>query len=314
MIGLAFDINDLVTNHQFPGKSKGHIELHPQLLYTSDPVPTIGRGLLMMKRFTLAVFSLTLAAIAACPLNAGPIGLWTFSNGANLGADSSGNGYDLTLTGPGTAGFDASARGGQGAVILNGSEYFSASTFPALVPTGNSPYTVAAWINPNSTHAAYGIVGWGQYFAGDETNALRTYEGSPGGIDNYWWGNDSINIDDNIYDGNWHFVVATYDGTTRTIYIDPASGGPAVSDTPGAPDVQATDFTIGRTCFSCNDTGFGQGETFVGELSDVSIYATALTSDQVDQLQLGTPEPSTLTLLLPALFLLRRRRREKNGV
>jgi len=237
------------------------------------------------------------------------VGLWTFSNPNDLGADSSGNGYNLTLEGNGTPGFDSTALGGQGAVVLNGSEWFAATTFPGLIPTGNSPYTIAAWINPGSAPNDYGIVGWGDYSSSNGTNALRTATTDVGdastGVDNYWWFND-VTDSANVFNSQWYFVVATYDGTTRTVYIDPATGGPSVSDTPGTANVQAENFAIGLACPFCNTGDQTDGQTFTGELSDVSVYSGALTQAEAISLQesASTPEPGTLLTLVSALLLL----------
>lgn len=259
-----------------------------------------------------AALTVALTVVFASGLHAGLVAEYTFSNSGALGADSSGNGYNLTLQGTGTLGFDASALGGQGAAIFNGNEYLSASTFPGLVPTGDSPYTIAVWIDPSTTAAEYGILGWGDY-SPDEANALRTSDsGQDGynGIDNYSYYNDLGDTDNNVFSGQWLFVVATDDGNTRTVYIDPEQDGPSATDTAGSIDVQATDFTVGRAIPGCCGVS-SLGQTFVGEMADLSIYNTAMTESQIVALQedTSTPEPGTLTLFsLPALVLLLRRR------
>lgn len=251
-----------------------------------------------------AAFAIAVAVLFAGQLQASPVGLWTFSNSGNLGADTSGNGYNLTLEGSGTT-YSATAFNGQGAVHFNGSGYFAASSFPSLLPTGNSSYTIAAWIDPSTLAAEYGILGWGDYGTNNAVNALRTADaGQDGynGIDNYAWFNDLTDTDNNVFDNQWLFVVATYNGTTRTLYIDPATGGPSTSDTPGTLDVGATDFNIGQAL---------SGQTFTGYMADVSIYNTALTDSQIIALQDeewgSVPEPGTLILFAAPLALLVRR-------
>ena len=211
---------------------------------------------------------------------------WTFSNGDNLGADSSGNGYNLIESGDGGISFDSSALGGQGAALFDGSSLFNlGGAFPALLPTGNSSYTITAWINPGAIGAgSYGIIGWGNYGTSDQTNAFRTDGGN--GIVNYSWGDDAE--DDppnfNVYDGNWHFVAVTYDGATsnRYIYIDPSTSSISVfqSNPQNTLNVQPTNFNIGRTCCS---------EYFVGEISQLKVFNYALSSAQVNAL--NTPMP-----------------------
>ena len=179
---------------------------------------------------------------------------WTFSNGSNLGADSSGNGYNLIQEGNGPITFDSSALGGRGAAVFNGSDNFDfGGVFPALLPTGNASYTITAWINPgNIGPGGYGIIGWGNYGNTDQTNAFRTT--GNGGVVNYSWNDDAEYDPPNfsVFDGNWHFVAVTYDNTAvaRYVYIDPATSGlpPYQSNPENALNVQPTTFRVGITC------------------------------------------------------------------
>jgi hypothetical protein len=54
------------------------------------------------------------------------------------------------------------------------------------VPSGDSSYTIEAWINPNAM-AVNGIIGWGNYEANNQVNAFGLTDT---GLINYWWGND----------------------------------------------------------------------------------------------------------------------------
>jgi hypothetical protein len=56
------------------------------------------------------------------------------------------------------------------------------------VPLGNSPYTIEAWMYPE-TSGALGIIGWGPYGTAQQVNALRL-NGSA--VENYWWAADLI--------------------------------------------------------------------------------------------------------------------------
>jgi hypothetical protein len=227
---------------------------------------------------------------------------WTFSNGSNLGADSSGNGYNLTAAGTGGGPtFDAAAMGGQGAAVFNGSDWFvDSSAFPSMLPTGDSSYTIMAWIQlGTSTQGSYGVVGWGSYSVGDQSNAFRT--NNPSGMDNYWYSNDDLATQgagtDNIYDGGWHLVAATFDGTTRTVYVDPQLGnGYSMSDNPGTNNSIGENFAVGQTDHT---------ENFVGDISNLQIYNGALSESQIlVAADLGTPEPGSLVLCLGGLSLL----------
>ena len=95
------------------------------------------------------------------------------------------------------------------------------SGFPVGVPTNNTPYSIAVWVKPDVGCPADGaIVGWGvnQTCKG---NFLRL-NGGLNNVDNYWWFSDLVGAmpGGNFFDGSFHLVVATWDGTNRAIYID----------------------------------------------------------------------------------------------
>jgi hypothetical protein len=96
-------------------------------------------------------------------------------------------------------------------------DYLSIAT-NSNYPIGNSPYTIETWFK-TTVNAGNGLIGWGNYGTVNQVNALRT---AGNAIHNYWWANDlTANASPiNILDGNWHHTAATYDGTTRRIYID----------------------------------------------------------------------------------------------
>jgi hypothetical protein len=245
-----------------------------------------------------------------------PVANWTFSDPNNLGADSSGNGYNLTEE-LGTNGQikPADGPGGRGAASFNGSAYMDfqnsdLENFPTNLPINNSSYTITAWIDPGTiVGGAHGIIGWGAYETSDATNAFRT--DNNGGIINYSWSDDAIYdpAGFSVYDGNWHFVAVTYDSTTgnRFVYIDPATSNlsPYQSNPKNTLGVQATNFAVGATCFTCG----GGREYFKGEMSQIEVFNSALTSAQIDSLDSTSPEPATLLLAISAIGLLLLRRR-----
>ena len=147
--------------------------------------------------------------------------------------------------------------------IYNGSLYFDGNTSylqlvdSALnIPSGNDNYTIEAWIKPTG---GLGIVGWGSWGSGNQVNAFRL--GGQYSLINYWWSNDLAVTSPDLYDGNWHHVVATFDGTERRIYMD---GSLLNSDNPGSShSVGLTDnLRVGST---------NNGEYFVGSISNLRI-------------------------------------------
>jgi len=141
-------------------------------------------------------------------------------------------------------------------------DYLTAA--PPSIPTGNSPYTIEAWIKPDSMNAG-GIVAWGNY-ANNQVNALVV---APSGLVNYWWGNDLTAPTTNLI-GGWHHVAATYNGSVRRIYLDGILAG---SDTPPSPpNFAATDFRIGLA---------NVGQYFDGQIDEVRVWKVARSQSQI---------------------------------
>jgi hypothetical protein len=140
------------------------------------------------------------------------------------------------------------------------------------LPSGNNAYTLEAWIKPDAM-GDRGIVGWGPWGTPSAVNALRLM--GNGSIRHYWWGNDLDVQVGNLADGSWHHVAATFDGTTRKVYVDGVLKG---SDTPSTHRVpiRAQNIRIGST---------NNGEFFKGSIDDVGIWSRALTQEEITQRQ-----------------------------
>ncbi|WP_047547008.1 LamG-like jellyroll fold domain-containing protein [Psychroserpens sp. Hel_I_66] len=146
-------------------------------------------------------------------------------------------------------------------------DYVPLSTTPTNIPSGNSNYTIEAMINPSQI-GDRGIVGWGDYGITNKTNAFRL---TTTGLVNYWWANDLF-IPYTFITNTWYHVAATYDGTTRSIYVDGVLIG---SDTPTASSHNLTNtsnVTIGRTLNS---------EYFSGSIDEVRIWNVPRTAEQI---------------------------------
>ncbi|QKG54986.1 LamG-like jellyroll fold domain-containing protein [Hymenobacter sp. BRD67] len=167
------------------------------------------------------------------------------------------------------------------ALAFNGTNNYVSLPYLTPVPLGNSAYTLEAWIKPTSM-GVYGIIGWGNYGITNQATALRLDPANGGSVRNYWWANDLMVTTGNLADGKWHHVAATFDGTTRTIYVDGVLKG---SDTPSGHNVpNAANLRIGSTSVATANnppTGLGTGEYFPGSLDEVRIYNVGLTQAQV---------------------------------
>ena len=155
----------------------------------------------------------------------------------------------------------------KGYLTFNGSNQYVSFTTPTNIPVGNSNYTIGVWFNTN-TNGDYGLVGWGNYGSSNEVNAFRL---SASGLINYWWTNN-LSVTTTITPGNWYYAVASFDGTTRSIYLNGSLIG---SDTPISHNVTtSTNLTIGRTNTS---------EYFNGLISDVQIFDRAISLIEITQ-------------------------------
>lgn len=181
----------------------------------------------------------------------------------------------------GGASFTVNGRTGGGLALDGTSGFLSGS--PANLPIGNSSYSQVAWFKPTAL-GGRGIVGWGNFGATRQVNALRLFD-SGNGFRHYWWGADldATSLATDFLDGNWHHVATTYDGTTRKIYLD---GVEVATDVPGVNSATAANFRIGCTNGS---------EFFAGTLDDVGIYDHALTAAEVLAMAIGAAPVVTTT-------------------
>ena len=190
----------------------------------------------------------------------------SYPGSGNTWYDLSGNNYDLTLTnGP----------------VWNSAGYFDNdvdSYFTGAgggnIPTGNDPYTMVVWARqPNSWGLSDGFISIGGFGVTNGSNALRTLANSTGQFHHYWWGND-LSLSSNagsIVAGEWFQVAASFDGTTRRIWVNGVSRS---SDTPTGHNVTSTTIQVSRTY---------TGEYQVGDMAIACIYDRALTSAEMLQ-------------------------------
>ena len=159
-------------------------------------------------------------------------------------------------------------------------DYVILSTTPSNIPSGNTNYTLEAMINPSQL-GDKGIIGWGDYGTAHKVNALRL---SVAGIFNYWWGND-LYVPYTFNTNTWYHLAATYNGTTRSIFINGVLVG---SDTPTTSSHNVTNtsnVTIGRTW---------NAEYFSGSIDEVRIWNRALPLAEIqNNMDCELPSPST---------------------
>ena len=156
---------------------------------------------------------------------------------------------------------------------------------------GDSGFTFSCWINPTSysrttnTTTAIGtqfILSQGRDTITSGTNNTRgasliIYNGKP----QFFCGNGSLSSNTTIPIGEWAHVVGVWTGTQKKIYVNGILKNSA-NDT-GIDWIEAQNsLVIGKMAYQKNSTS--SFHPFVGKISDVRIYATALTDNQIKEL------------------------------
>ena len=200
----------------------------------------------------------------------GLVGYWdaankrSYSGSGNTWYDLSPYGSNLTLTNSPT--FNSS-----GYFDTGSTGYFTGNGANAI-PSGNSSYTLSAMVQLYSWSNYRGIISIGDYGSGNGSNALRTGDVTNiGYLINYYWANDLYitNNNGNISNNKWFNVVATYDGTTRKIYVNTILVG---SDTPSAPNVSSKVIQLAKTYNT---------EYWNGLIASAKIYNRAITAAEI---------------------------------
>lgn len=222
--------------------------------------------------------ALVLAIAAPASASASTLAAWWpfYENGGTVAHDVSGHGNSGTLSGaaqwvPGYFGPGLSFDGSTGRVDVPD----SASLEPA------SAVSVTAWVKANGSPGPYKhIVAKGAQSCNAASYAL--YTGANNGLAFYISQNDGMSwtaspdAGTGVWDGNWHFVVGTYDGSAVHLYVDGkevGTGSPASGPIGyGLPD--------GNDLFVGHYDGCPQHD-FAGTVDEPTVWSSALTPSQV---------------------------------
>ena len=206
--------------------------------------------------------------------------LWTGDWQLNLGsgtnaADVSGHHDDGTLEG----GAKATSGRFQGALALDGIN--GQVRVPDSAILDSSDVTVSAWVNGTAPGAFKYIVAKGAN--GCAAGSYGLYTGAGGGLRFYastamgssW--TMSPDAGTNLWNGQWHNVIGTFDGSTVRLYVDGQQIGS------GTPDdnpisyglVTSNDLLIG------NYQGCPGGLDFPGKIDEVKTFDRALGGGEI---------------------------------
>ena len=133
-------------------------------------------------------------------------------------------------------------------------------------PLADSQYTIETWFNPDNLLQSTSLVGYGT-LGTNTLNGIGIVNNALG-ID--WGDNVLLSPTQSMIPGNWYYVVSTYDGTDRKIYLN---GSLIASDTPGVTNSITTGdyFQIGSI--------FGQ--PFTGKISIVKLHTKSLSEPKL---------------------------------
>lgn len=189
-------------------------------------------------------------------------------SGCCTAADSSGNGYSATYA---SSGITYSATGGisgdSDTAITTSYNGAAVTRSDSFLPSGSSARTLEAW-EKTTTSGVFAIVSYGTA-ATNQYVAMNIGSGptlSFDGYTNYVLKTAPYSLED----GNWHYLAATFDGTTAYLYIDGQQIG---SGAVPLSTVASQGLWLGNAADGAS--------AFPGSLDEVAIYPTALSATQI---------------------------------
>lgn len=199
-------------------------------------------------------------------------GYWSF-NGKDMNGttayDRSGAGNTGTLTNGPTV---TPGKVGQALSFDGSNDYIAVSSSSALNPT--TAITLSAWVKRSTTGVRQFILSKGDF--GFASTTQYWIEFTSADLVTFGFHNSTnaytISSPSAITDSNWHHIVATYDSTTRRLYID----GVQVNSAALALSINSNsgEFTIGTSATS-------HGSPYSGSIDEVRVYNTALSAAQI---------------------------------
>ncbi len=214
-----------------------------------------------------------------------PVSYWKFDEGQGTTASNSiGNEQNLTLSSSAwsNSGKFGKAWNGDGA---KWSSIADASTNSKFDFAAADDFSISMWLKSDSTTnpvATEYLLSKAEAGAGYRIYVENDGSGSVSfGVDDdaTWTPGDSVNSGVDVYDGVWHHIVAIKSGTTKIqLYVD---GKLKQEDTS---IIETGTLENATTLYLGDRNGANGGDEFFGDLDDVQIFRSALTTEQVSVL------------------------------
>jgi hypothetical protein len=212
--------------------------------------------------------SLFVFSPAYADLNAGLVANYSFDD--CTAKDVSGNGHDGTINGNPQCVDGAKGK----AFSFDGIADFIDLTGKPIAQQGNNPRSIFVWGKTTDQKSYQRVVATGTTGFNQAFNILLWANGQPGimGYDNDFY-IDTVTV----ADGKWHFIGATYDGNTISIWIDGVLKGSKKM----AYNTTGNNNFIGR---ANDDQTTIETTYFDGSIDDIRVYNRALSETEIKSL------------------------------
>ncbi|HEY3861461.1 MAG TPA: LamG-like jellyroll fold domain-containing protein [Verrucomicrobiae bacterium] len=190
------------------------------------------------------------------------------------------------VAGPGVGNFPGQGAGNTAVLFNHFTESLNGTGFVDVLSGGGDlndrgPITMAAWIKPVPNDGRF------QTFAGHSDSSYRMDVDTTMNV-HFADANSAGDLTGAaLNDGNWHFVVGTWDGANEFLYVDGVQNGTQAAT--GLATGSGDDFTIGV------DPQYENSRMFDGGVSELALFNYALSGPQVLSLFYSAGVPPIIT-------------------
>jgi hypothetical protein len=214
---------------------------------------------------------------------ASPIAYWSFNETSGQVAIDSAGGFDASYSGNITNGVPGPASGVFGsankAYRFNGSAYLEA---PAGLDVNRNNFAISAWIKVEAWDKTWqsivtkGDASWRLHRNGDANLGSTDAIGfGTTGLKNEISNQVDMCGNTSVADGQWHHIVALYDGASKAIYVD----GVLDAYTNAWGTVSANNYPV-----RIGENAEVTGRQFNGTIDEVALFSRALSAAEIQEL------------------------------